>query len=265
MRISIITVVKDRKDSIADALQSVARQKVSGFELEHLVIDGASADGTTARIRAFADKLGEKGGVDGGGYVFRWLSEKDDGLYDALNKGIRMATGDVIGVLHSDDSFDGDETLMKIATAFTPDVEAVYGDVRFVAKTGGPTVRYCTGRRFRPWMFRFGTQIAHTSFFCRRSCFERLGPYSLDYGLYGDFELLLRYIWKYRIAIRYVPVCTTVMKTGGASTGSLKKTLRINRINLRALKAHGYRSNYLFLFSRYLFKIWGYVFTGKGV
>ena len=119
---------------------------------------------------------------------------------------------------------------------------------------------YCTGRFFRPWMFRFGVQTAHPATFFRRSCFDRWGFYSLDYGMFGDFELLCRFIWKNRAKMRYLPLCTTVMRHGGASTGGFDKTLEINRTDLRALKANGCRSLLPILYLRYPFKIWGYVF-----
>jgi len=253
MRFSIITVVRNRVGSIHYAIESVARQTIAGYELEYLVIDGASSDGTVDVIRSSEPLLSH---LDS----FRWVSESDKGLYDAINKGIRMASGDVIGLLHSDDQFDTDDVLKNVAAAFDPDTEAIYGDVRFVDRQGGATVRYCTGKYFRPWMFRFGTQVAHPSFFCRKKCFESLGYYSTDYGPYGDFELLLRFIWKNRIKARYVPLCTTAMMMGGASTGSLQKTIQINRTDLRILRDHGYLSNSLLLYSRYLLKVWGFVF-----
>jgi len=253
MKISIVTVVRNRVSTIRNAIESVSRQLVDGFELEYIVVDGASSDGTVDVIRSSEPLFAHIS-------AFRWVSERDRGLYDAINKGIRMASGDVIGLLHSDDKFDADNVLKKVAEAFASETEAIYGDVRFVETEDGPTVRYCTGKYFRPWMFRFGTQVAHPSFFCRKKCFETFGYYSTDYGPYGDFELLLRFIWKNGIKARYVPLCTTIMMIGGASTGSLKKTIGINKTDLRILRDHGYYSNSLFLYSRYLFKIWGFVF-----
>lgn len=111
-------------------------------------------------------------------------------------------------------------------------------------------------------MFRFGTQTAHPSTFFRRECFEKWGEYSLDYGMYGDFELLCRFIWKNKARMKYLPICTTVMRMGGASTDGWRTTLRINRSDLRALKANGCWSCLPLLYSRYLFKIWGFLFRG---
>ena len=125
---------------------------------------------------------------------------------------------------------------------------------------GGKTVRYCSGRWFRPWMFRFGVQTAHPSTFFRRECFAKWGWYSLDFGMYGDFELLCRFIWRNRARMRYLPLCTTEMRLGGASTDGWHTTLKINRSDVRALRANGCRSCLPLLYLRYLFKIWGFVF-----
>ena len=241
MKITIITACYNSIATIRDAIESVKSQKLpEGVELEHLIIDGGSTDGT--------EKLAT-------------ISERDRGMYDAINKGIKMATGDVIGILNADDVLASDDVIVRIAEAFqVDDMDAIYADIRFVRELGGPTVRYCTGKFFRPWMFRFGTQVAHPSFFARKSCFEKYGGYSLDYGMYGDFELLCRFIWKHRIHTRYLPFCTTVMRLGGASTSGWRATVKINRSNLRALRANGCYSNYLFLYSRYFIKIWGFVF-----
>lgn len=193
-------------------------------------------------------------------FTFRWLSEKDNGMYDALNKGIRMATGDVIGILNADDVLAEDDVLFKTAAAFAdPTIDGTYGDIRFVKELGGKTVRYCSGRRFRPWMFRFGTQTAHPSTFFRKECFAKWGDYSLDYGMYGDFELLCRFIWKNRARMKYLPLCTTVMRMGGASTNGWRTTLKINRSDLRALKANGCWSCMPFLYARYFAKVWGFL------
>lgn len=286
MKVTVITVCYNAKDTILDACESVVRQQ--GAEVEHIVVDGGSTDGTVEKIRAFAEKA--KSEVEPRRFSFRWVSEKDRGMYDALNKGIKMATGDVIGILNADDVLADDDTLARIVRSFDGPIDGCYGDIRFVrepsrsleskSNSGGSglqveglgavgeverlrglrTVRYCSGRWFRPWMFRFGTQTAHPSTFFRRECFAKWGDYSLDYGMYGDFELLCRFIWKNRAKMKYLPVCTTVMRMGGASTDGWRTTLKINRSDLRALKANGCWSCMPLLYSRYLVKIWGFVF-----
>ena len=282
MKISIITVCYNAARTIRDALVSVAAQaQGSGVEIEHIVVDGGSTDGTVREIEDFAKKVKVKGEGEEWNYSFRWVSEKDRGMYDAMNKGIRMASGDVIGILNADDVLDGENVLARVASTFREEgrgmrdeIDGCYGDIRFVRDEGLgglerlrklPTVRYCSGRWFRPWMFRFGVQTAHPSTFFRKECFEKWGEYSLDFGMYGDFELLCRFIWKNRARMKYLPLCTTEMRLGGASTDGWRTTLKINRSDLRALKANGCWSCLPLLYVRYLFKVWGFVFRRLGV
>ena len=267
MKISVITVCYNAEKTIADAMASVASQQGSGLEIEHIVVDGGSTDGTVGKIKNCELRIVNEGKRN---FAFKWVSEKDRGMYDALNKGMRMATGDVIGILNADDVFADENTLARIASVFRDQgsgigdqVDGCYGDIRFVKELGGPTVRYCSGRWFRPWMFRFGVQTAHPSTFFRRECFEKWGEYALDYGMYGDFELLCRFMWKNRAKMRYLPICTTVMRYGGASTDGWRTNLRINQSDLRALRANGCWSCLPLLYLKYVFKVWGFVFRRK--
>ena len=274
MKISLITVCYNAEKTISDAMESVASQQGSGIgdqgsgvEIEYIVVDGGSTDGTVREIENFAKKAKSKSEGEQRRFSSHWVSEKDRGMYDAINKGIRMATGDVIGILNADDVLAEEYTLAKVASVFREEgsgkreqIDGCYADIRFVKELGGPTVRYCSGKWFRPWMFRFGTQTAHPSTFFRRECFEKWGEYSLDYGMYGDFELLCRFIWRNKARMKYLPICTTVMRMGGASTDGWRTTLKINRSDLRALKANGCWSCLPLLYSRYLFKIWGFLF-----
>ena len=271
MTISIVTVVWNRAETIRAALASVARQRRDGFDLEHVIVDGGSTDGTIDVVRRYAEdvrraEVGRRKGATAGSFTVRWVSERDRGLYDAINKGIRLATGDVIGLVHSDDVLAEDDTLAKVAQAFRAGVDATYADVRFVV--GGrtvdeirrqPTRRYCTGRFFRRWMFRFATFPAHPSTFVRRACFEKYGLYSLDYPICADFELMLRFFVVHKIRTRYLPICTHVMRRGGLSTEGLRANVQINRQDLRALKTHGIWSCLPLVYLKYFAKVLGYV------
>jgi len=280
MKITIITAVWNGARTIGTALESVARQrtevKVEGqgerrIEIEHIVVDGGSTDGTAERIKEFAAQgiRNREQGISADGYSFRWISERDRGLYDAINKGIKMATGDVIGICNADDVLAEDDTIAKIASAFEGDaqIDGAYADVRFVregvsveALRGASVTRYCTGTFFRRWMFRFATFPAHPSTFVRRACFEKYGYYSLDYSICADFELMLRLFWKHGIRTKYLPICTHVMRTGGLSTGGFKSNVQINQEDLQALRANGYWSCLPLIYTKYFFKIWGFVF-----
>ena len=145
----------------------------------------------------------------------------------------------------------------------------MYADIRFVkegetveALRGAKTVRYCSAKRWRPWMFRFAAMVPHPSFYVRRECFERLGGYSLDYRICADFELELRYLGLAKLRAAYLPECVVIMRMGGASTASWRSNVVINREDLRALRANGVWSCLPLIYLKYLFKIWGFVFRG---
>ena len=281
MKISLITACYNCAATIRTAIESVFSQK--DVELDYIVVDGGSDDGTVELLKEYEAKFAGR---------MRWISEKDRGMYDAINKGIKMATGDVIGILNADDVLASDDTLAHIAQAFdsskqttlnsstppphhspTPPlthsstIDCVYADIRFVksgdtveALRAAPTVRYCSAKHWRPWMFRFAAMVPHPSFYARRECFDRLGMYSLDYRICADFELVLRFLGLAKLPAAYLPECVVVMRTGGASTAGWRSNVEINREDLRALKANGVWSCLPFIYLKYLFKIWEFVF-----
>ena len=282
MKISLITVCYNSAGTLRTAMDSVLSQR--GVDVEYIVVDGGSKDRTVDIIKEFEVRSLEwrSGGV-GNTFEFKWLSERDRGMYDAINKGIKMATGDVVGILNADDVLATDDTLAKIAGLFSrkerkerkedsgegdsSGVECVYADIRFV-KDGESveelrsvkTVRYCSAARFRPWMFRFAVMVPHPSFYVRRECFDRLGDYSLDYRICADFELVLRFLGIAKLRSTYLPECVVLMRMGGASTAGWRSNVEINREDLRALRSHGIWSCLPLIYLKYLFKIWGFVF-----
>jgi hypothetical protein len=137
--------------------------------------------------------------------------------------------------------------------------DAIYGDIRFVNELGGRTVRYCRGKWFRPWMFRFAVMVPHPSFYCRRELFDKFGAYSLDYRICADFELVMRYMWKHQIRTKYLNECMVIMRTGGASTAGIRSSILINKEDLKALKRNGYWSSLWLIYLKYIFKIWGFL------
>ncbi len=252
MKVSVITVSYNARATIAATLNSVLSQ--TGAEIEYLVVDGASTDGTVDLIRAAAERQAAKGGA----ITMRWISEPDRGLYDALNKGLALATGDIIGILNADDTFDGESTVADIVAAFPAEAEALYADIRFVRD--GRTVRYYSARRWRPWMHRGGFMPPHPSVYIRRETFARLGGYKLGYRISADFELMVRYFCRARIRTAYLPRCVVRMLPGGLSTSGVKAVVRLNRENVRAERENGYWSCLAFMLPKYFYKVLGFVF-----
>ncbi len=229
MKISVITVCRNNAAMLARAMDSVLRQRLNGFELEYIVVDGGSSDGTLELLRAYEQKNGGR---------IKWISESDRGIYDAMNKGIALSTGDLVGIVNSDDAFASDTVLESVSAAFAedPSLEAVYGDVRFVRD--GKVARYVSGRYFRPWMFRLATFPPHPSTFIRRECFVKWGGYDTSYRIAGDFDLLLRFMLLKGMHCRYLPLCTHDMALGGAST-TLARQWEKETEDLRAIRANG--------------------------
>ena len=284
MKISLITACFNSAAMIRTAIDSVLSQK--GVDIEYIIVDGGSSDGTVEILKDYENKLLNLSTIQP--FNFRWLSEKDSGMYDAINKGIKMATGNIVGILNADDVLATDDTLAHILTHFEERqtvenrsdlistvsnnkcIDALYADIRFVkegetveAVRKAETVRYCSAKRWRPWMFRFAAMVPHPSFYVRRECFERLGGYSLDYRICADFELELRYLYLAKLKAAYLPECVVVMRMGGMSTAGWRSNIVINREDLRALRANGVWSCLPLIYLKYLFKIWGFVFRKR--
>ena len=257
MKISIITATYNSGNTIADTLKSVLAQSYRDYEV--LVIDGASKDHTLEVVKNMMPKFEGR---------LRWVSEPDKGIYDAMNKGIRMATGDVVGILNSDDFYTSNDVLMQVAKAFegaeslpsgadkAPALDAVYGDVHYV-HDGDLTkcVRYYSSKPFRRWAMRLGFMPAHPSFYCRREVYEKYGSFDTSYKVAADFENLLRLIFVHRIHTQYIPKDFVTMRTGGASSSGMQSHKRIMRDHLRALRENGVYSNVFLLGLRYIYKI----------
>jgi glycosyltransferase involved in cell wall biosynthesis len=245
MKISIVTVVYNRVDRIEAAIQSVLSQKYP--LVEYIVVDGNSTDGTKSVIEKYTNSG-----------IAKYISEPDKGIYNALNKGIKLATGDVVGILHSDDVFMNSEVLDNIANEFLadPTLEGVYGDVCFVSKKSDSKImRYFSSASFAVSKFSSGFMPAHPSFFCRRSCFNKYGNYREDMKISADFDLLLRFLYVGKMRVKYIPCCTTKMTMGGASTSGFKSIVRINKEFRKALIENGVKTSYFKLYLRYASKV----------
>lgn len=249
MKISLITVTYNAGGTLRCAIESALRQTYSN--LEYIIVDGASKDNTLDIIRTYESQFNGR---------MKWISEPDCGLYDAMNKGIRMATGDVVGILNSDDFFTSNDVLEKVAECFADnDVDAVYGDIHFVRSDDlNRCVRYYSSRIFRRGLMRLGFIPAHPSFYCHRECFEKYGCYKTDYKIAADFDLLLRFIYVHRIRIKYLPVDMVTMRLGGASTSGLKSRMTGMKEHLRSFRENGVKTNRFLLSLRYFYKLTEY-------
>lgn len=265
-RISIITVAYNSATTLRQTMDSVLRQEYTNYE--YVVVDGGSTDNTVelltsfeARFKNYANRCAAEGKAVP---TFRWVSEPDNGMYDGLNKGIRMATGDVVGILHSDDFYRRTDIFGKINEAFAedPDLEAVYGNVRFVRPDNlEKTVRYYSSRKWRPSLFRYGFMPAHPSFFEIRENFEKYGYYRTDYYIAADFDLLIRHLYLHRAKTKYLPIDFVVMRMGGRSTAGLRSKIVLNTETVRACRENGIWTCQPLLYMKYFSKIFEFANT----
>jgi glycosyltransferase involved in cell wall biosynthesis len=218
------------------------------------VVDGASTDGTLNIIHQYQDQIATL------------ISEKDNGVYDAINKGIRCATGDIIGVLHADDAFAHDDVLKNIVEAFTHNehIDCLFGDIAFVDKINPDKIlRYYSSSIFHPDRFSLGIMPAHPTFYCYKKLFDQHGLYRIDLDIASDFDLLLRFLKIHQLRFIYIPQRMVNMHLGGKSTSGLKSTLTINKEIRRVLKEHKIKSSYLHLYSRYFIKVREFLYNTR--
>lgn len=243
MKISIITATYNSEATIRDTLESVNAQTYP--HIEHIIVDGNSKDNTLEIVKKYGKR------------VSLIISEPDKGIYDAMNKGIKAATGDVIGILNSDDFFTSDNVISAIVFAFeNNDIDAVYGDVHYVNPENlNKCVRYYSSAVFKPSLFKFGLMPAHPSFYVKRSCYEKYGLYSLDYKIASDFDLLIRFLYTHKIKYRYLKKDFVTMRTGGASTKNLNSRMLLNKEDLKACRKYGIATNIFMIMFKYLYKI----------
>lgn len=227
LKVTIITVTYNAEKYLEQCVRSVLSQDYPG--IEYIVVDGNSADGTCDIIRKY-----ESG-------IAKWVSEPDGGMFDALNKGIAMATGDIIGMLHSDDLFASSEVVSDMVRAFEESrADCVYGDLEYVDPNDMSALyRLWKGRPFDKNLFRRGWMPAHTTFFFRRELVFKYGNYLTHYYSSSDYELMLRFLYRYNSSAFYLPKLIVKMRRGGLSNNSLLRRLRANRRDYLALKANG--------------------------
>lgn len=229
MKISVITVCYNSAKTIGDTLRSVRAQ--SHGDIEHIIIDGGSSDNTLDIIAA------------DGPHVAMLVSERDKGLYDAMNKGLALATGEVVGFLNSDDVFANADVLSEVALVMAePSIDACYGDLVYVAPDDtGKVIRYWRSQRFVRGLFERGWVPAHPTFYARRELYQEFGRFDVSMRLAADFDMLLRLFVVRGITTTYIPHVLVRMRLGGASNESLAHVIRQNVEIARAFRKYGFR------------------------
>lgn len=253
MKISIITATFNSEKTIRDTIESVLNQ--SDDDIEYIVKDGGSTDKTLDICREYESRFGGR---------MKIISAPDKGIYDAMNKGFEAASGDIVGILNSDDFFTTNDVIAKVAEAFATDdsLDAVYGDIHFVNDDNlKKCTRYFSSRYFRPWMLRFGFMPAHPSFYCKKTVFEKYGMYDLQYRTSSDFEMMVRLLWNSKIKTKYLNMDFVTMRTGGESTAGLASKKKVNNDISRSLKAHGIYSNQVMQVLRYAWRVCELIYT----
>ena len=247
MKISIITVVYNNKETIQDAMDSVLLQKYD--DLEYIIVDGASTDGTVEIIKDILKRYPERN--------VKFISEKDNGIYDAMNKGIRNSTGDVIGILNSDDFYVNNNVISIVINKFiTKKVESVFADLVYVRTDNlDKIVRYYSSAIFHPGKMAYGWMPAHPTFFVKREVYEQYGLYKTDYKIAADYELIARFLVKNKVSYSYIPEVLVKMRTGGVSTRNLKSNWILNKEILRACTENDIKTNIFRIYSKYFAKV----------
>lgn len=248
MKISIITATYNSEEYILHCLQSVASQTYGN--IEHIVIDGGSNDHTPDIINSSES-------------ITKWISEPDKSIYDALNKGLKMATGDVIGLLHSDDIFYADDIIQKISALFTSNsdadhkpIDGVYGDLVFTRnRNTNKIVRTWKGKAFNSRNIRYGWMPAHPTLFLRKEVFQKHGIYDISFKVSADYNFMLQIMKDKEINLAYFPEIITKMRVGGTSTGSLKQIIRKSTEDVLVLRRNGFRFPILVLMAKNIRKI----------
>jgi glycosyltransferase len=226
MKISLITVTYNSEKYLSHCIDSVIKQRYKN--IEHIIIDGKSTDNTVEIIKKYESNIST------------WISEPDRGMYDAINKGINLATGDVIGILNSDDMLVSEDVIESIVKTFEEQqVDSVFGDLEYVDRDVTDRVfRVWKGKKYSRNLFKMGWMPGHPTFYIKRSLIEEFGGYENHYFTAADYEFMARYLYKHNISSYYLPKLIVKMRTGGASNKNFNQRLRANRRDYLAMKVN---------------------------
>jgi glycosyltransferase involved in cell wall biosynthesis len=237
MKVSIITVTFNSEKYLEDTLVSIFSQSYP--DIESIVIDGKSTDGTLSILQKYQNKI-------------TYISEPDTGIYDAMNKGIELATGDIIGILNSDDVLFDNEIINKVVHSFSSDVDCVYGNVILVNESN-KIVRNYSSANFKLKDFEFGHMPPHPSFYVRKEAFQEFGHYNTSFKISADYDLLLRFLYIHKLKSKYLDFILVKMRDGGISS-SLKNKWLLNNEILVACRLQNINTNFFKVYSKYIFK-----------
>lgn len=243
MKVSIITVVYNNQATLDHAIRSILSQDYPDIEL--IIIDGGSTDGTLDVIQSYKNQIS------------RWISEPDQGIFDAMNKGIQLATGDIIGILNSDDFYANNQVISRVVAEFkTQQVDSVFADLVFVKPDNlNQVVRYYGSANFHPSRFAWGWMQAHPTFFVKREIYQKYGLFKIDYQIAADYELSIRFLAKHQISYGYIPQVLVKMRTGGVSNRTLLSNWILNQEIVRGCRENGIQTNIFKVLSKYPQKI----------
>jgi len=243
-KITIITVCYNSDKTIRDTIESVLAQDYS--EIEYIIIDGLSRDNTMDIINEY------------GGKISKVISEPDQGIYHAMNKGVKHATGDIVGILNSDDFFENSFVISDVMEHFRSNATAnlIFGDVVYVEPYNIEKItRYYSSVKFKPWKLRFGWMPPHPATFIKKATYEKIGNYAVDYKISADYELFVRMLMVHNLTYSRINKVLVRMRAGGVSTSGIKSILLLNSEIIKACKKNGVYTNLFFLILKIPFKI----------
>jgi len=243
MKISVITVSYNNAATIEDTIMSVASQSYQ--DIEHIIVDGGSTDGTLKVIGCHKNKIS------------KFISESDEGIYDAMNKGIKLSQGDIIGFLNADDIYADNIVMGKVASVFDdPAVDACYADLVYVSKDDlNKVVRYWKSMEYRENLFRKGWMPAHPTFFVRKAVYDKYGNFDLSFKFQSDFDLTMRFLDVHKIKSIYIPEIFVKMRMGGATNKSMLNIIKGNIEAYRACLKNGINVSPFFMVRKILSRI----------
>lgn len=247
MKVSIITIAYNSAETIEDTIRSVASQKYS--DIEYIVVDGKSTDNTLSIIDKHKTSIS------------KLISEKDNGIYDAMNKGVRLASGDIVGILNSDDFYADEHVIADVVKTFeTEKCDGLYADLVYVDRENISMItRTWNSGKYYDGLFLNGWMPPHPTFFVRKEVYEKFGGYNTDLRSAADYEIMLRFIHKFKIRLSYLPRVITKMRSGGQSNVSIKNRIRANMEDRLAWKINGLKPGLLTLTRKPLSKVFQFL------